>query len=155
MRRGDLGGALGGFLGTFVSRYSDYDGWWLLGFLVGAAEPFEIDLLGPRVADSLAPPWSFAVELARDRFADQLRKWGIPPGALTEARLTIMTLPGTVRIPDGGRHETARPVRLVARARTAAGLSRDAVRDVRVAPHDPSKESRRSPGHRNRRGAIG
>jgi hypothetical protein len=38
-------GVLHNFLGTYTSRYSDYDGYWLFGMLVRDVEELSIDLL--------------------------------------------------------------------------------------------------------------
>ena len=48
-------GVLGNFLGTYVSRYSDYDGYWLFGFLVGDLGELRINLLGQSVSDPDTP----------------------------------------------------------------------------------------------------
>ena len=34
------------FLGTYMSRYSDYDGYWLFGFLIEDMGELEINILG-------------------------------------------------------------------------------------------------------------
>ena len=44
-KRRAIRGVLGNFLGTFTSRYSDYDGYWLFGFLVADLKDLRIDLL--------------------------------------------------------------------------------------------------------------
>jgi hypothetical protein len=47
MHRRNLIGALHNFLATFTSGYSDYDGYWLFGFLLKDADELRIDLLNP------------------------------------------------------------------------------------------------------------
>ena len=38
-------GVLHNFLGTFTSRYSDFNGYWIFGFLVEKMDSVRIDLL--------------------------------------------------------------------------------------------------------------
>jgi len=73
--RNALRGVLAGFLGTFTSRYSDFDGYWLLGFLVKERE-IVIDLLADPSDDS--SPVSAARHLAAVKFGEQLQKSGLP-----------------------------------------------------------------------------
>jgi hypothetical protein len=70
-RRRNLKGVLAGFLGTYTSRYSDYQGFWLFGFIVGLPNPLEIDLLG--VQENALSPEDMAGDLARVKFREQLR----------------------------------------------------------------------------------
>jgi hypothetical protein len=46
---------LGNFLGTYVSRYSDYDGYLLFGFLVGDLVELRINLFGQSGSDPNTP----------------------------------------------------------------------------------------------------
>ncbi len=66
-------GVLGNFLGTYVSRYSDYDGYLLFGFLVGDFAELRINLLGQSVADPDSP-LGVAVLTAVAKFEDQRAK---------------------------------------------------------------------------------
>jgi hypothetical protein len=54
---------LDGFLGTYVSRYSDFGGYWLLGQVLDDLDGLEIDLLAS-VASDARDARSFAVRLA-------------------------------------------------------------------------------------------
>jgi hypothetical protein len=63
------------FLGTYMSRYSDYRGYWLFGFLVSDLLESEFDLLDRGAGDS-ETPLAIAERLAATRFEDELRKAG-------------------------------------------------------------------------------
>jgi hypothetical protein len=129
------------FLGTYTSRYSDYDGYWLFGFLVEALDCIEFDLLA---ADSVvsAPIVDFARQLAIGRFADQLRKSRIEPSRIREATLAIKRLPKTIVAPVNGRPSNGHGVRFEVAAITDTGQRFEAARTVFVAPHNPQRESR-------------
>jgi hypothetical protein len=86
-RRRNLKGVLAGFLGTYTSRYSDYQGFWLFGFIVGLPNPLEIDLLG--VQENALSPEDMAGDLARVKFREQLRKHGFELSAVRRTRLVI------------------------------------------------------------------
>src|SRR3954464_10587593 len=86
-----LRGALRNFLSTYTSRYSDYDGYWLFGFLVPRLDQLSIDLLGPSPT-VVAHPLQAAIRSAIERFHDQLRKAGLDSARLRAARLDIRKL---------------------------------------------------------------
>jgi len=88
-------GVLGNFLGTYVSRYSDYDGYLLFGFLVGDFAELRINLLGQCVADPDSPI-GVAILTAVAKFEDQRAKAHLASSRIREALLTIRQLPGTV-----------------------------------------------------------
>jgi hypothetical protein len=82
-----LKGVLAGFLGTYTSRYSDHQGFWLFGFIVEAHCPIEIDLLtGVEDTTSLE---GITGDLARIKFRKQLRKHGFDVSVVLHALLTI------------------------------------------------------------------
>ena len=142
-----LKSVLHGFLGTYTSRYSDYDGYWLFGFLVGDLDRAEFDLLA---ASPTKPggPITTARELAVRRFAEQLEKHGIDERVVQDARLLMSRLPDDNSVP--GQH--FRPGYIIsfsaiAMADTGRRFERDAL--VFVAPHDPRLESRSSIEHRD------
>src|SRR5688572_4808609 len=64
-RRNMVLGALRNFLGTFTSRNSDADGYWIFGQVVGKAESLEIDLLQPAKARSAKAEGSQPTVVAR------------------------------------------------------------------------------------------
>jgi hypothetical protein len=81
-------GVLGIFLGTYVSRYSDYDGYLLFGFLVSEFQEVRINLLGQSVADPKTP-MGVAVLSAVAKFAQQLQRASLPLSRVRNACLTI------------------------------------------------------------------
>jgi hypothetical protein len=85
-------GVLGNFLGAYTSRYSDFEGHWLFGFLIADLDELGIDLLRPPSGES-ATPLRAAVRIAAVEFADQLQKAGLARQRIAEARLTIRKLP--------------------------------------------------------------
>lgn len=88
-------GVLGNFLGTYVSRYSDFDGYLLFGFLVADLVEVKINLLGPSIGDRKTP-MEVAVLSAAAKFEDQRQKAGLSPSLVREALLTIRRLAGMV-----------------------------------------------------------
>src|SRR5206468_1458652 len=82
------------FLGTYTSRYSDYCGYWLFGFLVGDLDEVQFDLL-TRAGGNQNTPRAVATLLAATKFADQMCKAGLKPSQFRDARLRIKKLMGT------------------------------------------------------------
>jgi len=81
-----LTGVLHNFLGTLTSRYTEFDGFWLFGFIVPSFPELDIDLLAlPEVAD-LTPEGVFR-SVACGRFAEQLGKAGLERARLEQAVL--------------------------------------------------------------------
>ncbi len=74
MRRRTINGVLHNFLGTYTSRYSDYDGYWLFGLLVGEVGELKIDLLSPTVGTTTSAPVAAVIELAVRKFREQMEK---------------------------------------------------------------------------------
>jgi len=136
-----LTSVLSTFLGTYVSRYSDYDGYWLFGFLVDGTEELRIDLLD-ETAFAVDSPAGLARRSATTKFAEQCKKAGIVRSQLNEATLTITRLPGKTRGPVNGRPTDGYQLQFVAVAVTDLGRRFARDRTVFVAPHDPAVELR-------------
>lgn len=83
---------LSNFLGTFTSRYSDFQGYWLFGFLIEDLVELRIDLLAPAVGEPGLPP-DVAIHTAVKKFEDQLQKARLDKRRIREAWLTIRKLP--------------------------------------------------------------
>jgi hypothetical protein len=132
-----LRGALAGFLGTYVSRYTAHDGYWLFGFLVDGPL-LEVDLLENAPTD--ASPRGTAIRFARLRFGEQLRKGRVDPASLERAVLSIEPT-ATVGRSRGGSGYEGRGLRVTV---TALQSGRWVARETMVfaAPHDPSREWR-------------
>lgn len=134
-------GALWGFLGTYVSRYSDYDGYWLFGFLVPTWVPIRIDLLDDAPANGSRGPVAVAVALARSKFREQLVKAGFDGDAVEAATLTIDAVE-PARADRFADFRAGYNVAFVATATMGEGRMYDRKLVVFVAPHDEAVESR-------------
>ena len=135
-----LNGVLAGFLGTYTSRYSDFDGYWLFGFLVRELETAEFDLLAVGI-DVAVSPLASARNLASRKFAEQLEKSRLDRSHIREARLVIERTPDDGSVP--GQHFRG-GFNLRFRATATMDNERRFTREttVFVAPHDPQIESR-------------
>ena len=71
-------GVLHNFLVTFTSRYSDFEGYWVFGFLVADMDTVAINLLDASTESADDKPLTFAKRLAVQRFAEQIAKAGLP-----------------------------------------------------------------------------
>jgi hypothetical protein len=83
-----LTSVLRGFLGTYVSRYSDLDGYLVFGLAARSLDGLEVDLTSESPPASLDPD-SEVRRLALRRFAEQLAKSGLPRSVVASARLTV------------------------------------------------------------------
>jgi hypothetical protein len=83
------------FLESYTSRNSDYDGFWVFGFMVETMQSTNVDLIGARsdYRAGLAPE-TFAVRLATTKFREQLSKSRLTLSGTREARLEIRKLRG-------------------------------------------------------------
>ena len=128
------------FLGTYTSRYTDHDGYWLFGFLVEDLDELCIDLLSPP-----ADPHSFtglAVLWAVGKFEDQLRKIGVPRRRVRRAWLTIRRLPGAIQGSVNDHPISGHELCFLAGAVMDSGLCFESEKTVFVAPHDARSERR-------------
>ena len=134
---------LAGFLGTFASRYSDYQGYWLLGLVEPDLDGWTVDLLGPALTGG--SPAVDARRLAIRRFAEQVSKSGLDLGLIREAVLNATVAPGTAQGWHGDVVSAGRRVRFFVHAVMDNGHVYEAEQEVFVAPHDPELERRRLP----------
>jgi hypothetical protein len=132
---------LGNFLGTFTSRYSDFDGYWLFGFLLGDNGELRIDLLNPSV-HGLNIAGSAAAALAVDKFDDQLKKAGFSQSQVRDAWLLIDKLPGLVSGTVNGHPCSGYRVSVSAGAAMDDGRRYEKRTILFVAPHDSAREYR-------------
>jgi hypothetical protein len=149
-RRSSLKGVLRSFLGTYTSRYSDYEGYWLFGVLETCPRDRCFDLLGPAPEPATKSPETFAARLASRRFSEQLAKSGVGRDCVAHASLVITRQP----TPRFGRSYSRLPqarlregidYRLKASVTTDLGRTYSEDATVFVAPHDPELELRRRP----------
>ena len=139
-RRRVLPAVLRGFLGTFTSRYSDLDGYWLFGFLAGDLDTVTMDLL--EVCAGAFTPLDVTRRLAAQRFAEQVVKSGLPRDWIRAADLTMTVGLDSAAGTINGHNVTGHIVRFRARAVTDLGRSYERTASIFVAPHDPMIESR-------------
>jgi hypothetical protein len=134
-----LRGALGNFLGTFTSRYSEFEGYWLFGFLVADFDYFEIELTETS-HDVPATPLAKATHLARFAFDDQLRKAKLLPDQVSAAKVVFVRHPdqveGWVNIHRKKGFNVT--VRVEARSNREEYFAKKVV--LFVTPHDPLAE---------------
>ncbi|HBO42474.1 MAG TPA: hypothetical protein DD670_00750 [Planctomycetaceae bacterium] len=130
------------FLGTYTSRYSDYDGYWLFGMAVDTIDDLDIDLLHAGDSSIGATPDAFVVRLATERFADQIEKAGLSISCLREARLSITKSPVVTRGVVNGHVCVGNDIRFAVRAILDLGKTHETATSVFVAPHNPRTEFR-------------
>jgi hypothetical protein len=133
-----LKGIIANFLDTYLSRYSEHEGYWLFGFLVGQLATLHVDLLHPPTDERAA--FQRAIDLAVRRFREQLLKAGIDLDVVRSAELTL------------ARQEHARPVDVnesmavgseilaIIRVESIRGRQFETQRRVLVAPHNAAVE---------------
>ena len=134
-------GVLGSFLGTYTSRYSDYDGYWLFGFLVADLGELRIDLLAPPASDSECP-LIVAIRSAAVKFAVQMQKAGLVRSQVREAWLTIGKLSGQTVGSINGAPCAGYNVSFEAGAVMDGGRRYERESVVFVAPHNAEVELR-------------
>jgi hypothetical protein len=142
MHRRNLKGALHNFLATFTSRHSDYDGYWLFGFLLNDVEELKIDLLNPNSNRPVSAPLQFAADIAQQKFREQLLKAGLNISCAREAHLTITKLPETRRGLVNGHVSDGHEIRCLATVVTDLGKVYQRRMNIFVAPHNPEIEQR-------------
>jgi hypothetical protein len=132
---------LGNFLGTYISRYSDFEGYWLFGFLIGDLTEFRIDLLVP-IAGVAGTPLDVAVRSAAAKFEDQLRKAGLTRSQVREAWLELRKLPSPVEGSVNGHLCIGHRLLFAAGAVMESGRRFEREQNVFVAPHNAEVEWR-------------
>ena len=127
-------GALRSFLGTFTSRYSQFNRYWLFGFVLKHGDRFDIDLMSSDLEPADPKPVAAARALARLRFREQMAKNRVKESVVA-ASLSIEVAPEGVAVVPHWRN--AKPVRFTVEARSKGGESISASSIVQVAPHNP------------------
>jgi hypothetical protein len=80
---------LRGFLGTYVSRYSEFNGYLLFGFVVDSLDGLEVDLTALAGSVPSHEPIDEVRRLACRKFREQLSKVGLPLSVVRTAMVTI------------------------------------------------------------------
>jgi hypothetical protein len=127
-------------LGTYLSRYSDYDGYWLFGFLVPRLIELRFDLL--RRSEHADMIEIRAAERAVSAFREQLAKAGLPLDRIRSADLSLRREMALVDLDIDGVPARGWAVVATARAETKSGLRFERRSVVRVAAHNPAVERR-------------
>jgi hypothetical protein len=110
---------LDNFLGTFSSRYSDHNGFWIFGLWVSEHDSLLIDLLSPQSsADSVS---SSMANLAKSKFADQVTKAGFCPASFSMAQVSLARSADLVDGHAGNRPARGYRVTLTAQVVGASG----------------------------------
>jgi hypothetical protein len=129
------------FLGTLTSRYSDWHGYWLFGFVVNDLERLDHDLLIPVASSPAETPLAHIRSLATMKFQEQLSKARLDPIRVREATLVLERLPGRVEVQLAYPYATdGYRVRFMVSATTDLGKVYECAQIVAVAPHDPAHE---------------
>lgn len=134
------------FLGTYTSRYSDYDGYWLFGVIIHNLGKLQIDLLNPSANLNEFPSIEFAIQLATQKFQEQMSKAGFTFLIVQEAKLFVTKLPESVTGLANGFACAGNNVQFLIQIVSKQGTTYESEITVFVAPHDPSIEERSSRG---------
>jgi hypothetical protein len=134
------------YLETFTSRYSDWRGYWVFGFLAADWERLndidclDFDLLKPTADSQERVIIAYIRELAVTKFQDQLSKARLAPSSIREAKLAIERMPGMLEVPVNGRPTVGRQVRFSILAVTDLARAYRCEKIIAVAPHNPAVE---------------
>lgn len=150
-RRRRITSVLHNFLGTYTSRYSDYDGYWLFGMVVSHIDALDIDLLHGADTSLGTSPDAVVIRLAGERFAEQVEKAGLSVSCVREARLSITKSAVVKNGPVNGHVCAGHDVRFAARATSDLGRTYERAISVFVAPHNPRVEVRSTRGETRRK----
>jgi hypothetical protein len=137
-----LKGALHNFLGTFTSRYSDFDGYWLLGLIEANLEGLLINLSSSAELPPNGGALGFAIELAKEKFGEQLEKAAVSRSWVRESHLQITLSPEAEARFSNSSFRNGHNYRFCARVLTDLARTVEAEIYVYVAPHDPALETR-------------
>ena len=135
-KRRAIKGILHNFLGTFISRYSEFDGYWLFGFLVEDIQTTRIDLLSTNFEET-DETISIAKQIAVRKFAEQFEKANIPISWLGEAFLEITKSPKPKECYVNGELCTGYEMEFVANTVTDKEKLYKSASTIIVAPHNP------------------
>jgi hypothetical protein len=131
------------YLGTLTSRYSDFDGYWILGLIVDdLGETTTIDLLDHSRLDTEPTPLATFARLARGKFREQIARQRVPCSFVSSAAVEI-TKPATRTEGHVNGHVTAGyAVTFSARAESDLHTIYTSAISVFVAPHNAAIERR-------------
>lgn len=136
--RGSISSVLHGFLGRFLGRSSEWNGYWLFGFLPFDEQPFEWSILPAAQLDH-STPIAFARTLASTVLADQLSKVG-RAGELTDASLTMTVIGKETQTFERGLSRSGWIVKAEIAATDLRKRRHVRAETLFIAPHDPAVE---------------
>jgi hypothetical protein len=135
-------GVLHNFLGTYVSRNSDFEGYWLFGFIVEEIQQVRINLINKNLDDSNRRIM-IAERVAIQRFTELANKAGMQMSWLNEAYLEITKLISPLDVYVNDRLCTGYKLLFKVHVETDLGISYENSSSLIVAPHNPEIEKRR------------
>ncbi len=148
MTRRAIKGALLNFLSTYASRNSDYDGYWLFGFIIAELPEMHIDLFVKPEDNPPTVPLDAGVWMAKQQFWRQIRSAQVSFNQIREAKLWVTRQPEPPpRI--YGRDDSHEFI-LHARVTTDRDVSIEEKITITVAPHDAQREIRSTRPHLTR-----
>lgn len=131
------------FIETYISRNTDYEGYWLFGFLVAPGSRYELDLLTRSEAGvATADPLEYAQILATERLHDLLEKARFGTGELLAASAVIEVSSKTAEISVNGYNCAGHRMCVAISVVSTLGRHFRAARAFLVAPHEPRRELR-------------
>jgi len=133
----NLQAAIDHFLDRYVSRFSEFNGYWLFGFLVRDNLNLEIDLLDEGNTGGRSPA-GVARSIAVHEFQQLIAR--TPPHHVSQARLTIKTSDQSVEQLAGGALRRGHEMTFEVDVTTDEGTTHHATCARFVAPHDPALE---------------
>ena len=140
-RRRLLNGVLDNLLDLLVSRYTDYDGYWLFGLLTSEHKPIKLSLIRPQ--GTLQHPVEHYLEhLAHAKFEHLLLRSGLLASHVTAAGLVLTRSETQVNRIAGQHVRWGYMMTLEAWASSDLGRTYRRKRGVFVSPHDPRFEHR-------------
>lgn len=138
-RRRKILSVLHNFLGTYTSRYSDHQGYWLFGFIVREVDELRIDLLNGTANVHRSAVIDRAVQVAVRKFLEQIVYDDLPIQWIREAKLDISKTRPMHGIINGHQRSGVE-LRVCASAVMDIGTQYESKVLMFVAPHDPSVE---------------
>lgn len=139
MKTRTIKSVLNNFLGTYTSRYSNFDGYWLFGFL---QEAVKIDLTQTELSEDSCTPLYFVKQLAAAKFREQIVKTNLESLFLKEAHLNITKSVNSINGYVNGHLYCGFTMKFEVTATTDLGKVYQSKVVLFVAPHNSRVESR-------------
>jgi hypothetical protein len=134
------------FLGTYTSRYSEYDGYWLFGFLVDDMIQVKIDLIDMISKRTETAQMDIAIKLAIRLFSEQVKKAGLAISCIQQAQLDIKKLDETITVIINEQECYGYKLNFKATAVSNLGKAYEHEKSIFVTSHNPWAERRSARG---------